>query len=143
MKFCWTLTMFWGRYINKPAYVYLVDLVKLTSYFDCHYQVKIGLWIDLTNTTRFYDNGEVESNGCRHVKLCCKGHGETPTKNAVATFNQICSTFISRFPTEIIGESIRVCIVGRVGCAWWMQQWLMVWEESVWGCFIWAKWPWH
>ena len=41
-------------------------------------QVKIGLWIDLTKTGRFYRQKLVEEQGCKYVKLPCKGHGESP-----------------------------------------------------------------
>lgn len=34
---------------------------------------KIGLWIDLTNTDRFYDKKEIEDQNIRYVKLNCKG----------------------------------------------------------------------
>ena len=35
--------------------------------------MKLGLIIDLTNTTRFYDKTEVERAGINHVKMNCKG----------------------------------------------------------------------
>ena len=35
---------------------------------------KIGLWIDLTNTDRFYDKKEVEMEDVEYVKLNCKGY---------------------------------------------------------------------
>ena len=35
--------------------------------------MRLGLIIDLTNTNRFYDKGEVEKSGIRHVKMQCKG----------------------------------------------------------------------
>ena len=43
------------------------------------YKVKIGLWIDLCNTSRFYHRKEVEELGAKYVKLQCRGHGETPS----------------------------------------------------------------
>ena len=37
--------------------------------------MKLGLIIDLTNTTRFYDaDSEVKSYGIKYVKLNCKGY---------------------------------------------------------------------
>ncbi|KAH9628994.1 hypothetical protein HF086_001904 [Spodoptera exigua] len=42
-------------------------------------KIKLGLWIDLTNTSRFYDKKEVEETGCKYVKMQCRGHGETPS----------------------------------------------------------------
>ena len=39
--------------------------------FAC--QLKAGLWIDLTNTSRFYDEKAVEAQGCNYLKLQCRG----------------------------------------------------------------------
>lgn len=36
-------------------------------------QKKMGMLIDLTNTTRFYDSTEVEKKECRYVKMQCRG----------------------------------------------------------------------
>lgn len=41
--------------------------------------MKLGMWIDLTNTSRFYDKKEVEDKDSKYVKLQCRGHGETPS----------------------------------------------------------------
>lgn len=65
-------------------------------------QHKLGLWIDLTNTSRFYDKEEVEQNGCKYVKLQCRGHGETPSKEQTKLFINIVHNFISKFPLEIV-----------------------------------------
>lgn len=64
---------------------------------------KLGLWIDLTNTTRFYDKTLVEQKDCKYVKLNCKGHGETPSPQTVEVFVKLCSQFISQNPIAIIG----------------------------------------
>lgn len=37
-------------------------------------QVKMGLLVDLTNTTRFYDRSDIEEEGIKYVKLQCKGY---------------------------------------------------------------------
>ena len=66
------------------------------------YNRKIGLWIDLTKTDRFYDREEVERKGTKYVKLSCAGHGECPTKEQTATFVKICDKFIKVNPLEII-----------------------------------------
>lgn len=34
----------------------------------------MGLLVDLTNTTRFYDRNEIEKEGVKYVKLQCKGY---------------------------------------------------------------------
>ncbi|KAG7207439.1 hypothetical protein KM043_009082 [Ampulex compressa] len=66
-------------------------------------KVKLGLWIDLTNTTRFYDKKAIEMHGCRYLKLQCRGHGETPSEEQTRTFVQVCRNFICHNPLEIIG----------------------------------------
>jgi mRNA-capping enzyme len=66
-------------------------------------KLKIGLWVDLTNTSRYYDKNVVEQNSCKYVKLECKGHGETPSPETVNLFIKECKEFILQNPLEIIG----------------------------------------
>ncbi len=71
------------------------------------YRVKIGLWIDLTNTDRFYDRRLVEEadggNGsCRYLKINCRGHGETPSEDQVNKFVMECNRFIKQNPMDVI-----------------------------------------
>ena len=68
------------------------------------FKVKIGLWIDLTKTSRFvsppelfhsyssryYNKKLVEDQGCKYVQLPCKGHGESPDPDVVSAFIRIC-----------------------------------------------------
>lgn len=67
-----------------------------------NHKQKIGLWIDLTNTARFYDKQKVEAEGCSYVKINCRGHEEAPPKETVETFVQICKRFTEQNPLEII-----------------------------------------
>jgi mRNA-capping enzyme len=67
------------------------------------FQCEIGLWIDLTNTDRFYDKEEVEKRGCKYIKLSCRGHGETPSTDQTTLFIKICKTFTSQNPLKAIG----------------------------------------
>ena len=39
----------------------------------------MGLLVDLTNTTRFYDRNDIEKEGINYVKLQCKGYGPIQT----------------------------------------------------------------
>ncbi|XP_060593527.1 mRNA-capping enzyme-like [Ruditapes philippinarum] len=64
---------------------------------------KLGLVVDLTNTTRFYDSKAVEEKGCKYVKMQCRGHGETPSKEQTEAFIQLCARFNNQKPLEIIG----------------------------------------
>jgi len=66
------------------------------------HKVKIGLWIDLTNTSRFYDKNKIEAEDCKYVKINCRGHGEAPPQETVDTFNRICKRFTDQHPLEII-----------------------------------------
>ncbi|XP_076874287.1 mRNA-capping enzyme [Brachyhypopomus gauderio] len=66
-------------------------------------KVKMGLLVDLTNTTRFYDRAEIEKEGIKYVKLQCKGHGECPTAETTEMFIRLCEHFMQKNPTELIG----------------------------------------
>lgn len=64
---------------------------------------KLGLWIDLTNTNRFYDRREVEKTNCTYLKLQCRGHGETPSKEQTQSFIELVDEFINDHPVDLIG----------------------------------------
>ncbi|KAG8444777.1 hypothetical protein GDO86_009810 [Hymenochirus boettgeri] len=66
-------------------------------------KVKMGLLIDLTNTTRFYDRNDIEMEGIKYIKLQCKGHGECPSRENTDTFVRLCEHFIDKNSTELIG----------------------------------------
>lgn len=65
--------------------------------------MSIGLWIDLTKTSRFYDKSEIEDAGCNYVKIPCAGHEQPPTREQAQLFVDICSKFISKNPLLSIG----------------------------------------
>ncbi|KAL1124336.1 hypothetical protein AAG570_000965 [Ranatra chinensis] len=71
------------------------------------YKHRIGLWIDLTNTTRFYNTEEVKNGygdgSVAYSKVACKGHSETPSEEQATLFMTLCENFISRYPLKIIG----------------------------------------
>lgn len=66
------------------------------------YKWKLGLWIDLTNTSRFYDKDIIEKEGCKYLKLQCRGHGGAPNEEQAQTFIKICHQFITYNPLDII-----------------------------------------
>jgi mRNA-capping enzyme len=68
-----------------------------------YFQIKLGLWIDLTNTSRFYNKKQIEAEGCKYIKLKCRGHGETPSEGVVKAFFFICDEFIKKNPLDVIG----------------------------------------
>lgn len=61
------------------------------------------MWIDLTNTKRFYDRQTVETKDCQYVKLKCRGHGETPSREQTHSFIEIVDSFTTEHPLEYIG----------------------------------------
>ncbi|XP_075940884.1 mRNA-capping enzyme [Anarhichas minor] len=66
-------------------------------------KVKMGLLVDLTNTTRFYDRNDIEKTGITYVKAPCKGHGECPSIETTGKFITLCENFIEKNPEELIG----------------------------------------
>ncbi|XP_037938314.1 mRNA-capping enzyme-like [Teleopsis dalmanni] len=66
-------------------------------------KLKLGLWIDLTNTKRFYNREIVEQNGAQYIKLQCRGHGETPSIEQTRSFIEIVDNFINERPFDLIG----------------------------------------
>nr|XP_022914085.1 mRNA-capping enzyme [Onthophagus taurus] len=74
---------------------FIFDFAKLRK-------LKLGLWIDLTNTTRFYNSDEVKNQDCRYTKLQCRGFGETPSKEQTALFIKIVHKFIAQHPLHFV-----------------------------------------
>uniref|UniRef100_A0A3B3TG90 mRNA-capping enzyme n=1 Tax=Paramormyrops kingsleyae TaxID=1676925 RepID=A0A3B3TG90_9TELE len=74
----------------------------LSSYLKS-LKVKMGLLVDLTNTSRFYDRNEIEKEGIKYVKLQCRGHGECPTTETTEMFIRLCEHFMEKSPPELIG----------------------------------------
>lgn len=64
---------------------------------------KLTLWVDLTNTSRFYDRTVVERYNCKYVKLQCRGHGETPNPAQTTSFIEIVDAHLADHPTDVIG----------------------------------------
>lgn len=63
----WLISSFLGGAVSPGK-----NCVCLKHWF-CYFQVKMGLLIDLTNTTRFYDRSDIEKDGITYIKLQCKG----------------------------------------------------------------------
>ncbi|GMY25433.1 mRNA-capping enzyme [Fagus crenata] len=57
---------------------------------------KLGLVIDLTNTTRYYPASDLKREGIKHVKIQCKGRDAVPDNASVNNFVYEVSQFISR-----------------------------------------------
>ncbi|XP_065164847.1 LOW QUALITY PROTEIN: mRNA-capping enzyme [Atheta coriaria] len=74
----------------------LIDICKSKK-------IKLGLWIDLTNTKRFYKESSVKEADITYMKMPCRGHGETPSKEQTEDFINVVSTFIEQHPLHSIG----------------------------------------
>ncbi|KAG4123787.1 hypothetical protein ERO13_D11G347600v2 [Gossypium hirsutum] len=57
---------------------------------------KLGLVIDLTNTSRYYQTTDLKREGIKHVKIQCKGRDSVPENVAVNTFVYEVSQFLLR-----------------------------------------------
>uniref|UniRef100_A0AAQ5XBS2 mRNA-capping enzyme n=1 Tax=Amphiprion ocellaris TaxID=80972 RepID=A0AAQ5XBS2_AMPOC len=101
-KFLPMKTMLGPRYDDQVAEENRFHPSMLSNFLKS-LKVKMGLLVDLTNTTRFYDRNDIEKEGIKYVKLQCKGHGECPSKETTAMFIRLCEHFIEKNPTELIG----------------------------------------
>ncbi|KAM9704186.1 mRNA-capping enzyme [Menidia menidia] len=101
-KFLPMKTMLGPRYDDQVAEENRFHPSMLSNYLKS-LKVKMGLLVDLTNTTRFYERSDIEKEGVKYVKLQCKGHGECPSKETTGTFIRLCEDFIEKNPTELIG----------------------------------------
>ncbi|KAK7879670.1 hypothetical protein WMY93_033623, partial [Mugilogobius chulae] len=106
-KFLPMKTMLGPRYDEQVAEENRFHPGMLSNYLKSM-NVKMGLLVDLTNTTRFYDRNEIEKEGIKYVKLQCKGHGECPSQETTAMFIRLCEHFIEKNPTELIVIAIMV-----------------------------------
>lgn len=89
---------------NVPSECRFHMSMVIDSFKKNQYKGKLGLVIDLTNTDRFYDvDSEVKGKGIKHVKMNCKGHGETPTEEVTRLFVNMVENFVRQHPNEIIG----------------------------------------
>ena len=65
--------------------------------------IPVGLVVDLTNTTRWYDSKTLTEKDIKYVKINCKGRSETPNEEQTRTFIQVCSNFIAQNPLLHVG----------------------------------------
>lgn len=65
--------------------------------------IKIGLWIDLTYTYRYYDPEIVKKAGCTYRKLKVEGGGKAPSKKVVGDFTRLCVKYLRSDPGGVIG----------------------------------------
>ncbi|CAK9292655.1 unnamed protein product [Gordionus sp. m RMFG-2023] len=63
---------------------------------------KIGLWVDLTNTNRFYNSTVIQNHDAEYVKIPCRGHGQAPSQEQTDQFVDKCTRFIDKNPNDLI-----------------------------------------
>ncbi|EFO19544.1 hypothetical protein LOAG_08948 [Loa loa] len=63
---------------------------------------RIGLWIDLTKTNRYYSRKEVEKRNCIYKKIPMKGHGEAPSVAETEQFCRIVRGFLQANPKDVV-----------------------------------------
>ncbi|XP_054157712.1 mRNA-capping enzyme-like [Oppia nitens] len=66
------------------------------------FKVKLGRWIDLTYTSRFYDKSIVEKKNIQYCKFQCRGHDECPTEDQTRQFISSCDAYIAKNPLDVI-----------------------------------------
>ncbi|XP_041043141.1 mRNA-capping enzyme isoform X7 [Carcharodon carcharias] len=101
-KFLPLKTMLGARYDDQVPEENRFHPSMLSNYLKS-LKVNMGLLVDLTNTSRFYDRVEIEKEGIKYVKLQCKGHAECPTEEVTNMFIRLCEHFIMQHPMELIG----------------------------------------
>ena len=69
-------------------------------------KIDIGMVIDLTNTTRFYDKQIFLDHKIDYKKLKCSGHKEAPTIQQCQTFIEIVSQFLQYRPQKNVGIGV-------------------------------------
>ncbi|XP_006355384.1 mRNA-capping enzyme-like isoform X1 [Solanum tuberosum] len=57
---------------------------------------KLGMVIDLTNTSRYYSLSDWRKEGIKHVKIQCRGRGSAPDNESVNSFVYEVSQFLAR-----------------------------------------------
>ncbi|UYV62070.1 RNGTT [Cordylochernes scorpioides] len=67
------------------------------------YKDSLGLWIDLTNTTRFYNQAVVACQNVKYVKIQCRGHGTCPSEEQTRTFIELVENFSLKHPDKLVG----------------------------------------
>jgi len=68
-------------------------IYNLVTYIKQTYSKKIGLVIDLTNTTKYYDKLEITSKGIKYHKISCTGYNQSPSDDEVNNFINIVNNF--------------------------------------------------
>uniref|UniRef100_A0A3Q3BBS9 mRNA-capping enzyme n=1 Tax=Kryptolebias marmoratus TaxID=37003 RepID=A0A3Q3BBS9_KRYMA len=103
-KFLPMKTMLGPRYDDQVAEENRFHPSMLSNYLKS-LKVKMGLLVDLTNTTRFYDRNDIEKEGIKYVKLQCKGYEQISCVHCTHGFNRtgflICAYLVEKMDWSI------------------------------------------
>lgn len=64
--------------------------------------MKIGLWINLCNTERYYNKAEIERQNCIYERIGCVGHGQCPSRLEINKFINVVHNFVLVRPHDCI-----------------------------------------
>ncbi|KAI6213714.1 hypothetical protein M3Y94_00183900 [Aphelenchoides besseyi] len=78
------------------------DVFKYAPNYLENKEKKIGMWIDLTKTDRYYNKEEIERREIKYVKMPLAGHGESPSREDVRRFVQCVHDFRQSNPTDVV-----------------------------------------
>ncbi|XP_028402262.1 mRNA-capping enzyme-like [Dendronephthya gigantea] len=92
-----------SRYDAKVPEENRWQLSMLQDYLARYEQKTLGLVIDLTNTSRYYNWNVLNDAGIEYIKINCKGHDESPSAEQIDNFITNCSEFWNDEPEKIIG----------------------------------------
>ncbi|TKS75491.1 mRNA-capping enzyme [Collichthys lucidus] len=105
-KFLPMKTMLGPRYDDQVAEENRFHPSMLSNYLKS-LKVKMGLLVDLTNTTRFYERGDIEKEGVKYVKLQCRGYEQI----CCHELKQTCRSSFASAMTHL--DFSFVCLYGR------------------------------
>ncbi|TKR60943.1 hypothetical protein L596_028124 [Steinernema carpocapsae] len=88
--------------IPEPKYRFHVDDVFNVKLEEASKGAKIGLWIDLTKTARYYAKKEVTRRNCKYLKMPLAGHGSSPTEEETEKFIDAVREFRDENPNDIV-----------------------------------------
>jgi mRNA-capping enzyme len=93
------LKPFYDEHIPVSRQFHVEDLFSLCKANS----IRLGLVIDLTKTSRYYDYEEILKRNCQYQKISCEGHQQYPTAEEFALFKSTCVKFLEKNPSLFIG----------------------------------------
>lgn len=82
-----------------PDYIFTPDLFLKQMREK---KLKIGLVINLTFSSKYYDASDIEDHDIEFKQISCRGFNEAPQPKERAEFTRVCNSFIAKNPKKII-----------------------------------------